>query len=83
MSDLVYSKTSVKNEYNCIVLQFTPMLKYTIKYNEGQPIATVFKTNLQEDDLKPELKTKIPAVITHIVVFGNTTSSTISLACCT
>ena len=60
MSDIFYSHNISGNKYNKVILEFIPMLTYTIAHACGDLMAVVFETK-STPHTKAVVKTKIPA----------------------
>lgn len=60
MSDLFWCRNVSIDPHNSAVLQFIPMLTYTVECTPGEPFAMVYET-MSTRGAKPQLKTRIPA----------------------
>ncbi|KIK72910.1 hypothetical protein PAXRUDRAFT_21444 [Paxillus rubicundulus Ve08.2h10] len=59
MSNLFYPAKVSGDKYNLVILEFIPQLRYTVKHEPGQPMATIHEAS--PPSATPTFKTKIPA----------------------
>lgn len=60
MSDLLYPRNVSQDKYNREVLEFIPMLTYTVEHTPGETMAVVYETETASNEERT-LKTRIPA----------------------